>query len=109
MLVEDHTEQIVGLAFMPVGSAPDTGNAWHMWVFLVQKYLEPDAMKPGRGKQMIVDLKARFFFWPAIESANVRQKIKLLVRSALKKSANGHNVFARDHDGRFLKRLNHVA
>src|SRR5436190_22913225 len=60
MLVEDHTEQIVGLAFMPVGSAPDTGNAWHMWVFLVQKYLEPDAMKPGRGKQMIVELKERF-------------------------------------------------
>ena len=39
MTVENHAEQIVSFAFVPVCSSPYAGDGWHVNVFLVQQNL----------------------------------------------------------------------
>src|SRR5438128_11267761 len=58
-----------------------------------------------RGKQMIVDFKARLFLRSAIKAAEVCKKIKLKVRGRFKKRTDVCDVFARHNDRSFAERF----
>lgn len=105
MIVKDDAKQIKGFAFVPIGRAPNTGNGGHVRVVFVQQHLQTNAMKFRCGKQVIIDLEARFLFGSTIEAANVRQEIEFQARRGLQKGAGRHDVFAGNDDRSFAQRF----
>src|ERR1051326_1182868 len=44
MIVKDHTEQIKGLALVPIRGSPDSGHSRHVQVFFVQQNLQTQTL-----------------------------------------------------------------
>src|SRR5438876_4953688 len=74
--IEDHAEQIVCLALVPVCRTPNCRNGRHMNVVVVQYDFQPQSMMPGGGEEMIVNFKTRLFLRTSIDTAKIRKKIE---------------------------------
>ena len=74
--VEDHSEEIKGLALVPVGCAPDARHSLNVRVVIVQENFQSQAMILRRLEQMVINLEARLFFGAAISAAKVCEEIE---------------------------------
>src|SRR5258707_5473540 len=84
MVVKNNSKQIECFALVPISRAPDTGDARHPRIIFVKQHFQTHAMMFQRGKQMIVDFKARLFLGSAIKAAEVRKNIELKVERSFK-------------------------
>ena len=75
--IENHAHQVKRLPFMPICRAPNTGYCRNVGVLLVHQNFQTNAMIFFRREEMVVHLKARLLLDPSIDSAKIRQEIKL--------------------------------
>ena len=77
--IKDYAKQIIRLSFVPICRSPYTRNCQHVRIIFVQQNLETNSVMPGSREKVVIDFKARLFFYTAIRAAEIGQKIKTRV------------------------------
>ena len=96
MPVENHSKQIKGLSFMPVGGFPQRCDGGDMRVVLTQQNFQSKSVVMLCREQVVVNLESRSFLGPAIAAAEIGEHIEAMF--VLQKRARFDNRFARNEN-----------
>ena len=97
MSVENHSEQVVSFAFVPVGCPPHTRDCGNAWIVFGQLNFQPQPVKLRGREQVIVHFEPRLFFYATVSATNISQKIEFGFRVSFQACAQFDDVFSRNN------------